>query len=351
MEHVHARRACRPRRSPTPGGRRSRPRSIRRPNPSVGDPICAGLPERRAVPCLFYVIADEDGQPRLRGHRRAARGRRPGGGGRRPARLTASPVTRRRGDRVAGRALAVAGAPPGCVRGGRASTGPTWPSTSPAGSCRRALDAMRTLGLAGLSVTTPLKAEVAAARRRAGARRPRRWLGQHGRRRGRRHARRPQHRRRRVRRRVGGRRRRPSSGRPCRRDRGRRARPAASSTRSAAPAPPTSSSSTARAASGRSAAAALAPVAPRRRPDRRRAGGHRRQRHVRRHAARTTCRLDPALLRAGQVVTDLVYHPLDTALLRAAASAGCTHVRRARHARPPGRLQQQLWPGHRPTRP
>ena len=37
------------------------------PNPSVGDPICADLPEDGAVPVyLYYVIADEDGQPRLR---------------------------------------------------------------------------------------------------------------------------------------------------------------------------------------------------------------------------------------------------------------------------------------------
>ena len=35
---------------------------------------------------------------------------------------------------------------------------------------------------------------------------------------------------------------------------------------------------------------------------------------------------DPALLRAGQVVADLVYHPLETALLRAAAARGCTTV-------------------------
>ena len=36
--------------------------------------------------------------------------------------------------------------------------------------------------------------------------------------------------------------------------------------------------------------------------------------------------LDPALLRAGQVVADLVYHPLDTALLVAARAAGATLV-------------------------
>jgi shikimate dehydrogenase len=36
--------------------------------------------------------------------------------------------------------------------------------------------------------------------------------------------------------------------------------------------------------------------------------------------------LDPALLRAGQIVTDLVYHPLDTVLLRAARAAGARAV-------------------------
>jgi shikimate dehydrogenase len=36
--------------------------------------------------------------------------------------------------------------------------------------------------------------------------------------------------------------------------------------------------------------------------------------------------LDPALLRAGQVVADLVYHPLDTALLQAARAVGATTI-------------------------
>ena len=45
---------------------------------------------------------------------------------------------------------------------------------------------------------------------------------------------------------------------------------------------------------------------------------------------------DAALLHAGQVVADLVYHPLRTALLDA-ASSGVPHRRRHRDARPPGR--------------
>ena len=46
--------------------------------------------------------------------------------------------------------------------------------------------------------------------------------------------------------------------------------------------------------------------------------------------------LDPALLRHGALVADLVYHPLDTALLRAARGTRLPHARRARHVDPPG---------------
>ena len=42
--------------------------------------------------------------------------------------------------------------------------------------------------------------------------------------------------------------------------------------------------------------------------------------------------LDPALLRHGALVADLVYHPLDTALLQAARATRLPHARRARHA-------------------
>ena len=47
--------------------------------------------------------------------------------------------------------------------------------------------------------------------------------------------------------------------------------------------------------------------------------------------------VDPASLRAGQIVVDLVYHPLDTALLRAARAAGARRGGRSRDAGPPGR--------------
>ena len=46
---------------------------------------------------------------------------------------------------------------------------------------------------------------------------------------------------------------------------------------------------------------------------------------------------DPDLLRGGQIVADLVYHPLRTALLEAAAERRLRHGGRARDARPPGR--------------
>ena len=58
--------------------------------------------------------------------------------------------------------------------------------------------------------------------------------------------------------------------------------------------------------------------------------------------------VDPALLRAGQVVSDLVYHPLETTLLRAAASAGCTTVDGLGMLVHQAILQQELWTGHRP---
>lgn len=57
---------------------------------------------------------------------------------------------------------------------------------------------------------------------------------------------------------------------------------------------------------------------------------------------------DPALLRRGQVVADLVYHPLETALLRAAAAAGCRTVDGLGLLVHQAALQQQLWTGHRP---
>ena len=57
---------------------------------------------------------------------------------------------------------------------------------------------------------------------------------------------------------------------------------------------------------------------------------------------------DPALLRRGQVVSDLVYHPLETALLRAAASAGCGTVDGLGMLVHQAVLQQELWTGQRP---
>ncbi|MEI6404027.1 MAG: shikimate dehydrogenase, partial [Actinomycetota bacterium] len=55
--------------------------------------------------------------------------------------------------------------------------------------------------------------------------------------------------------------------------------------------------------------------------------------------------VDPALLHAGQVVADLVYHPLDTALLVAARAAGATTVDGLGMLVHQAALQQQLWLG------
>lgn len=58
--------------------------------------------------------------------------------------------------------------------------------------------------------------------------------------------------------------------------------------------------------------------------------------------------VDPALLHAGQVVADLVYHPLETALLRAARLAGATTVDGLGMLVHQAALQQQLWLGALP---
>jgi shikimate dehydrogenase len=58
--------------------------------------------------------------------------------------------------------------------------------------------------------------------------------------------------------------------------------------------------------------------------------------------------IDPALLRPEQVVVDLVYHPLRTALLRAADAAGCRTVDGLGMLVHQAVLQQELWTGRRP---
>ena len=57
---------------------------------------------------------------------------------------------------------------------------------------------------------------------------------------------------------------------------------------------------------------------------------------------------DPALLDPQQVVVDLVYHPLETALLRAARDAGALGIERAGDARPPGRPAARTVDGRTP---
>jgi shikimate dehydrogenase len=58
--------------------------------------------------------------------------------------------------------------------------------------------------------------------------------------------------------------------------------------------------------------------------------------------------LDVSLLRAGQVVADLVYHPLRTALLAAAAAAGALPVDGLGMLVHQAALQQRLWRGELP---
>ena len=184
------------------------------PNPSVGDPICAGLPDGHALRLPLLRGRRRGGQPRLRGDGRAARGQRRRGGGCRPPGLRRAHDDGRR-HRLTGRPLALAGSAPGGLRRRRARLGVRRlrrRRPDPA----RGLDAMRTLGLVGLSVTTPHKEDV-AGRRRAGAccggvaSRSTPWSVTAT------TARRPQHRRRRLRRRAG-------RGRRRRRGRARRGR-------------------------------------------------------------------------------------------------------------------------------
>ena len=58
--------------------------------------------------------------------------------------------------------------------------------------------------------------------------------------------------------------------------------------------------------------------------------------------------IDASLLHAGQVVADLVYHPLETALLAAAAAAGARTVDGLGMLVHQAALQQQLWLGSLP---
>ncbi len=57
---------------------------------------------------------------------------------------------------------------------------------------------------------------------------------------------------------------------------------------------------------------------------------------------------DPTALHSGQVVADIVYHPRETALLRAARTAGATPVDGLGMLVHQAALQQQLWHGLRP---
>ena len=58
--------------------------------------------------------------------------------------------------------------------------------------------------------------------------------------------------------------------------------------------------------------------------------------------------LDPALLRSDLIVADIVYHPLVTPLLRAAADVGAATIDGLGMLAHQAVLQQQLWTGQRP---
>jgi shikimate dehydrogenase len=58
--------------------------------------------------------------------------------------------------------------------------------------------------------------------------------------------------------------------------------------------------------------------------------------------------IDPELLRPDLAVADIVYHPLDTALLQAARAVGATTVDGLGMLAHQAVLQQQLWTGRRP---
>lgn len=58
--------------------------------------------------------------------------------------------------------------------------------------------------------------------------------------------------------------------------------------------------------------------------------------------------IDPGLLTSGQVVADIVYHPLDTALLRAARAVGASTIDGLGMLVHQAVLQQELWTGQRP---
>jgi shikimate dehydrogenase len=62
----------------------------------------------------------------------------------------------------------------------------------------------------------------------------------------------------------------------------------------------------------------------------------------------TASALDPGLLRPGQVVVDIVYHPRETALLRAARAAGATTVDGLGMLVHQAALQQRWWTGEDP---
>ena len=133
------------------------------PNPSVGDPLCADLPDGVAVRVPLLRARRRGRRPRLRRDRRAARGQRrrgrppPACSTDRGRPCTSPPSSARRSRHSLSPAIHNA-----AFAAGRARLG-VRRLRRRAGRRPAALDAMRALGIAGLSVTTPHKEDVAAA--------------------------------------------------------------------------------------------------------------------------------------------------------------------------------------------
>ena len=330
--------ACRPRRSPTRARSRSRPRCTRRRTPTRRRAPAAS----RASGCTTCWRTRAGA--RLRHHLRGPPEKRREGAGGRTARVSrpAAPVRSAAGrgwpassDRPSRHSLS-----PAMHNAAFAACGLDWRLRRLRGPGRRAggaLDAVRALGLAGLSVTMPHKADVAAlvdersaTVERAAARPTPSWW-----------------------RRTAGSGARAPTGPAS----STRCGSTTASTRRAMAAVVLGAGGAARAvvlaladagcrevvvvnrtATAAAAAAALA-------GDRGRVGGPDDVAGADLVVNATplgmgedgTLPLDPRRLRAGQVVADLVYHPLPHAAARRGGGAGVPHRGRPRDARPPGR--------------
>ena len=160
VQHLSHTAACRRRRSPTPAGRRSRPRCNPAPNPSQGDPICVDLPNPKdattCTTCSPTRTAATCSPRRTNSTRPTCSARDLGLLGADRRRTARSP---RSSARPSPQPVAARLHKPGSPR--PASTGVRRVRRRPGGAAAGAVDAMRVLGLGGLSVTMPHKEAVA----------------------------------------------------------------------------------------------------------------------------------------------------------------------------------------------